>query len=640
MPPVPMHNDEVQYYASPILVKNQQYFATLTNERLIIEGPTSREFKTSAILAAHPTILDDHDPAVKLIIATPSGQKEMLWTFPVNPSFKEGERDAWVSAVQKVLGEDPLAVPAEGTSGETRPEITKNIIIETEPEAEKPSEIITIIEHPAEPEKPQTAEPDLIPGETILISTAGVRIKHTFFTTYLTNLRLILQNNAGKIGREFGIADIMDAAEMESDSGEPEIAISVGTQSGLRQMILSFPTKPARDAWMRELQAKLPAPRPEPKQEEPVSAERIGTFVPATNEKTHITTPNVRIKHRPAVIHLTNTRLVVDSTAGIVGEFALNTLNRAVRMASEIGEPGISLKIGSPRGEKEMHIIFSSVNDREAWMDAFAEVIPERAITMPETRDYAVTTVHPPKTEHTQQRACPSCSAMNHASDEFCSFCGAELYPKPAEPEHQRRAKPQNQRRERPPKAYKPKAPYNGGLMGFITRPSDAFSYYCRDGIKESLPYFLISGVIWSVITVLFLAFVIPLILRLDKSTFPIITSLSGNPLLLVILMLMLFVLWAVCVLLHGVISGGLAALMDPGASFAESMGVVLRSSMTYAVCGWIPILGMFAASIWAAVCAWKGIAASQDVGQGAGAAASFIGMAVVYAVLICIGVI
>ena len=640
MPPVPMHNDEVQYYASPILVKNQQYFATLTNERLIIEGPTSREFKTSAILAAHPTILDDHDPAVKLIIATPSGQKEMLWTFPVNPSFKEGERDAWVSAVQKVLGEDPLAVPAEGTSDETRPEITKNIIIETEPEAEKPSEIITIIEHPAEPEKPQTAEPDLIPGETILISTAGVRIKHTFFTTYLTNLRLILQNNAGKIGREFGIADIMDAAEMESDSGEPEIAISVGTQSGLRQMILSFPTKPARDAWMRELQAKLPTHRPEPKQEEPVSAERIGTFVPATNEKTHITTPNVRIKHRPAVIHLTNTRLVVDSTAGIVGEFALNTLNRAVRMASEIGEPGISLKIGSPRGEKEMHIIFSSVNDREAWMDAFAEVIPERAITMPETRDYAVTTVHPPKAEHTQQRACPSCSAMNHASDEFCSFCGAELYPKPAEPEHQRRAKPQKQRRERPPKAYKPKAPYNGGLMGFITRPSDAFSYYCRDGIKESLPYFLISGVIWSVITVLFLAFVIPLILRLDKSTFPIITSLSGNPLLLVILMLMLFVLWAVCVLLHGVISGGLAALMDPGASFAESMGVVLRSSMTYAVCGWIPILGMFAASIWAAVCAWKGIAASQDVGQGAGAAASFIGMAVVYAVLICIGVI
>lgn len=635
-----MHNDEVQYYASPILVKNQQYFATLTNERLIIEGPTSREFKTSAILAAHPTILDDHDPAVKLIIATPSGQKEMLWTFPVNPSFKEGERDAWVSAVQKVLGENPLAVPAEGTSGETRPEITKNIIIETEPEAEKPSEIITIIEHPAEPEKPQTAEPDLIPGETILISTAGVRIKHTFFTTYLTNLRLILQNNAGKIGREFGIADIMDAAEMESDSGEPEIAISVGTQSGLRQMILSFPTKPARDAWMRELQAKLPTHRPEPKQEEPVSAERIGTFVPATNEKTHITTPNVRIKHRPAVIHLTNTRLVVDSTAGIVGEFALNTLNRAVRMASEIGEPGVSLKIGSPRGEKEMHIIFSSVNDREAWMDAFAEVIPERAITMPETRDYAVTTVHPPKTEHTQQRACPSCSAMNHASDEFCSFCGAELYPKPAEPEHQRREKPQKQRRERPPKAYKPKAPYNGGLMGFITRPSDAFSYYCRDGIKESLPYFLISGVIWSVITVLFLAFVIPLILRLDKSTFPIITSLSGNPLLLVILMLMLFVLWAVCVLLHGVISGGLAALMDPGASFAESMGVVLRSSMTYAVCGWIPILGMFAASIWAAVCAWKGIAASQDVGQGAGAAASFIGMAVVYAVLICIGVI
>ena len=104
--------------------------------------------------------------------------------------------------------------------------------------------------------------------------------------------------------------------------------------------------------------------------------------------------------------------------------------------------------------------------------------------------------------------------------------------------------------------------------------------------------------------------------------------------------MLMLFVLWAVCVLLHGVISGGLSALLEPGASFGESMGVVMRSSMTYAVCGWIPIMGMFAASIWAAVCAWKGIAASQDMGQGAAAAASFVGLIVIYAVLICIGVI
>ncbi|MBE6506740.1 MAG: YIP1 family protein [Methanocorpusculum parvum] len=636
-----MHDDEVQHYASSILVKGQQYFATLTNERLVIDGPTSREFKTTAILAAYPIPLQEREPAVKIVFATPAGQKEMIWTFPCSEQFREGERDAWVDSITNIIGENPLAVPAESANELTRTDISKDIVIETEAEKPKPSETITIIEN--KPEEKPAGEPDLIPGETITISTAGVRVKHTFFTIYLTNLRLILQNNAGKIGREFAISDLKDAAELESDAGEPEIALSVGMQSGLRQMILSFPTKPARDAWMSELQAKLPAHRPAPKQEVPAAPERVGTFVPATNEKTLITTPDVRIKNRLSVIHLTNTRFVVDSPSGLVGEFALNTLNRAVRMASEIGEPGISLKIGSSMGEKEMHIIFSSVNDREAWIDALTEVIPDRAITAPETRDYTVTTVTPQKPVHTQQISCPSCYAMNHAADEYCSFCGAELHPAPAEERQQRqqkRAKPEKVRAERPPRMPKPKAPYNGSIMGFITRPTDAFSYYCRDGVKQALPFFLVSGVIWSVITVLFLAFIIPLILKLDKATFPIITSLQSIPLLLVILMLILFVMWAVCVLLHGVISGGLSALLEPGASFGECMGVVMRSSMTYAVCGWIPILGMFAASIWAAVCAWKGLAASQDMGQGAAAAASFVGLIVVYAVLVCIGVI
>ena len=636
-----MHDGEVQHYASSILVKGQQYFATLTNERLIIEGPTSREFKTTSIIAAYPIPLQDREPAVKIIFATPAGQKEMIWTFPCSEQFREGERDAWVDNITNIVGENPLAVPAETTDEQTRTDISKDIVIETEAEKPKPSEIITIIE--SKPDEKPAGEPDLIPGETITISTAGVRVKHTFFTIYLTNLRLILQNNAGKIGREFAISDLKDAAELESESGEPEIALSVGMQSGLRQMILSFPTKPARDAWMSELQAKLPAHRPAPKQEEPAAPERVGTFVPATNEKTLVTTPNVRIKNRLSVIHLTNTRFVVDSASGLVGEFALNTLNRAVRMASEIGEPGIALKIGSSMGEKEMHIIFSSVNDRESWIDALTEVIPDRAITTPETREYSVTTVTPQKPVHTQQISCPSCHAMNHAADEYCSFCGAELHPMPAEERPQRqqkRAKPEKVRAERPPRMPKPKAPYNGSIMGFITRPTDAFSYYCRDGVKQALPFFLISGAVWSVITVLFLAFIIPLLLKLDKATFPIITSLSGNPLLLIILILMLFVLWAVGVLLHAVISGGLAALIEPGASFSECMGVVMRSSMTFAVCGWIPILGMFAASIWAAVCAWKGIASSQDMGQGAAAAASFVGLAIVYAVLVCIGVI
>ena len=637
-----MHDGEVQHYASSILVKGQQYFATLTNERLIIDGPTSREFKTTSIIAAYPIPLQDREPAVKIVFQTPAGQKEMIWTFPCSEQFREGERDAWVDNITNIVGENPLAVPAENE--QTRTDINKDIVIETEAEKPKPSETITIIE--SKPEEKPAGEPDLIPGETITISTAGVRVKHTFFTIYLTNLRLILQNNAGKIGREFAISDLKDAAELESDAGEPEIALSVGMQSGLRQMILSFPTKPARDAWMSELQAKLPAHRPEPKHEEPAAPERVGTFVPATNEKTLVTTPNVRIKNRLSVIHLTNTRFVVDSPSGLVGEFALNTLNRAVRMASEIGEPGIALKIGSSMGEKEMHIIFSSVNDREAWIDALTEVIPDRAITTPETRDYTVTTVTPQKPVHTQQISCPSCHAMNHAADEYCSFCGAELHPATVEERPQRsqktqkRAKPEKVRAERPPRMPKPKAPYNGSIMGFITRPTDAFSYYCRDGVKQALPLFLLSGAIWSVITVLFLAFIIPLILKLDKATFPIFTSLSSNPLLIVIMILMLFVLWAVAVLLHAVISGGLAALIEPGASFSECMGVVMRSSMTFAVCGWIPIFGMFAASIWASICAWKGIASSQDMGQGVAATASFVGLVIIYAVLVCIGVI
>ncbi len=641
MSPVTMHNDEVQYYASPIQVKEQQYFATLTSERLIIEGATSREFPLSSLLAAYPEPLKDHEPGVKVLIASPSGQKEMIWSFPVPAQFREGEQEAWISNIMKVVGDNPLAVQKEKAE-ETRPEITKNIIIETEPEKPKPSEEITIIEQPSpKKEEPVQVTPDLIPGETITLSTAGVRVKHTFFTIYLTNLRLILQNNSGKIGREFAISDLKDAAELESDAGEPEIALSVGMQSGLRQMILSFPTKPARDAWMSEFVARLPASRPQPKQEA-AAPERVGTFTPATNERTLVTTPNVRIKNRLSVIHLTNTRFVVDSASGIVGEFALNTLNRAVRMASEIGEPGISLKIGSPQGVKEMHIVFSSVNDREAWMDAFTEVIPDRAVpAVPESREYTVTTVTPQKSGHSQQISCPSCRAMNYAADEYCSFCGAPLHPAPVDEMPQRReqrARKEKPVRERPERVRREKAPYNGSIFGFITRPSDAFSYYCRDGVREALPVWLLSGVIWAVVTVLFLAFIIPVLLKLDRATFPIITSLQSDPLLLVILALILFAMWAVCVFLHAGITAVFARLFDPGVSMGEAVGVVMRSSMTYAAVGWIPIFGMFAAGIWGSVCAWKGLENSQDMQSGVAAVAAFAGCVVVYAVLLVIG--
>ena len=74
MSPFEMHANEVQQYTSPILVKNRQYLATLTSERLIIEGgPSDREFKVSSILSARPYVLDDRSPGLLIVVFTPSG---------------------------------------------------------------------------------------------------------------------------------------------------------------------------------------------------------------------------------------------------------------------------------------------------------------------------------------------------------------------------------------------------------------------------------------------------------------------------------------------------------------------------------------------------------------------------------------
>lgn len=737
-----MRNDEVQYYASPILVKNQKYFATLTSTRLIIEGAVSREFKTTSLLAAYPEPLDNHEPGMKLVIATKSGQKEMIWSFPVNPAFREGERDAWISNITEIIGENPLAVPEKKADDEpTRQEITKNIIINgEEEEKEKPSETITIINDETttsdntiendntitndstitnnnEPDTnsenlndkktdekidektdektatatTQTSEtslalkdaiapsttvattapatyaqsnaattaateallPDLVLGETIVVSTAGVRVKHTFFTIYLTNIRLILQNNSGRIGREFAIADLKDAAELESSTNEPEIALSIGTQSGLRQMVLTFPTKYARDAWMNELRAKLPAvstvsasnvstskasdaketvKKNESEKAAVTQSTSGGAFSPAANERILRSTPNVRIKNRPVTIHLTNTRFVIDGQTKIIGEFALNTLINAKRLASEIGEPGIGLKVGSAKGEREMHLIFESPDNRESWMDAFMEVIPDRAeSSVPETPEYTITTVTPQKSGNSQEIRCPSCGATNHVADDYCSLCGELLRPLPTEDGNSGHGSATH-------KQHRERRPYNGSLIGIITRPTDAFEYYGHDGLKKAIPLYLISGLMWTIITTLILAYLIPSLLGLEKSAFPILTALSSDLLLLGVFAGMVFLMWLVCVLLHSIISAVLARLFEPNVRIGEAMAITMQTSMTYAIVGWVPIFGMFAAGIWSAICSWKGLASGQGVSNALAAVAAFIGLVVVYAALLFIG--
>ena len=641
MTPAALQDGEVQYYASSVLVKKEQYYATLTDQRLIIEGPKTHEFKAASIQGAYPERLDGGEPGLKLIISTPKGQRDMIWAFPLDAKFKEGEQTAWINAVKRATGDKPFASGTfTGVENSAGPALT---ITPLQPEP-APEE-----QKPADGEAP--AEVNLIRGESVAIKTAGVRVKHSYYTIYLTNLRLILQNNLGKIGREFAIAEIKDAAAMESDAGDPEIALSVGMQAGLKQMLLVFPTAASRDAWMAELQNKLPRRAAPAAQANNVSQARIGTFVPATSERVLITTPGVHIKNKLVVVHLTNTRFVVDSANGIVGEFAISVITRAIRMASELGEPGISMKMVSAKGEREMHLVFPSMNDREAWMDALQPMIPDAAAGAAAgaaaSSPYTITTVRPHAVQNTQMIECPSCGAVNPSSEAFCAMCGSALHggyntsAAPNAAERKRRRDKGEEDDSWPPKGYhvhKDRPPYTGGIIGFISRPRDAFEHYAHESPKAAFPPFLIFGAIWAVVTTLFITYLLPLILRIDHDAFPIFTALQENLLLLIIFILMLWVIWIAAVLLHAVITGLITRIFQPSSKFPEVIAITMRSSLTFAVVGWIPIIGMFAASIWMAIETWFGLRITQDTSAVGAAAAAFVGMIVVYAGLFLLG--
>lgn len=688
MSPVEMHEGEVRYYSSPVMVKTQQYTGTLTSERLIIEGGTApREFKITNIVGADPITLPSNEPGLKIVLSTPNGHKEMVWSFPVGGIFKAGEQQAWADQIRKVIGDKPFAVPA--------------------------SQPAPVRAAPAAASSPQS--PVYSPGEMEILKTAGVRIKRTYYTLYLTNLRLILQNASGQIGREFAIAELMDASRMESESGEPSVALTIGSQTGVKQMILTFPSPGSREAWMVQLSAKLPAhvmpqvPPMMPPSAAPPMGGGMGYGAPQAaqapqmltlqpGEKTYMSSPGVRVKRSSFTAYLTNTRFVLmgntNGMLAIAGEFAVNTLKKAVRIAGELGEPGIGLTIASREGEKEMHLIFPSMDLREMWIAKFEEIIPPEQPDMfggsAAAAQYSVTTVSPPARGNAPVKYCTVCGARNHPDDHFCAMCGkplgetgaagaaaaagamsepsvpdmfggggsdaprqrkgkakrekrsrrdADEYDEPRErPTKERRERPS--KRERAPKQPKAKKPYEGSIAGFLTRPADAFAYYGREGPRDAVGLFLIAGVVWAVISVVMLAFVLPKVLPITTADFPILGALQSNMMAMVMLILVLLILWIVFILIQGVLSGVFAKVFGEDAEIGETMAVVMRSTLPYAVVGWIPGFGILIAAVWSLIATIKGFGAALDMRGGAAAGCGILGLVVVAIILVVLGIV
>lgn len=662
MSPVEMHAGEIRYYSSPIMVKTQQYTGTLTSERLIIEGGTApREFKITTIVTADPVTLPSGEPGLKIVLSTPTCQKEMVWSFPVGDIFKAGERQAWVDQIRKVIGDKPFAVPA----------------VRAVPAAAASAPL----------------SPAYSSGEMEILKTAGVRIKRTYYMLYLTNLRLILQNSAGQIGREFAIVELMDAARMEGESGEPAIAVTIGSQTGVKQMILTFPSPGSREAWMVQLSAKLPMhamPQvsPMPQMGVPPMGGTMGYGAPQTarapqmfmlqpGEKTYMSSPGIRVKRDTFTAYLTNTRFVLMGNAGgmltIAGEFAVNTLKKAVRIAGELGEPGIGLTIFSRDGEKEMHLIFPSMDLREMWIAKFEEVIPPEQPQMyggvasaAAASQYSVTTVAPPACGAAPVKHCTICGARNHPDDHFCAMCGKPLgetvaagaavagtaMSEPSVPDMfgdvddapcQRKRKTKRERPskiERAPKQPKMKKPYEGSILGFLTRPSDAFEYYGRESPRDAIGLFLIAGVLWSVLSVVLLTYVLPEILPITAGEFPILGTLQSNTMAMILLIVMMLILWIVFIMIQGVLSGVFAMVFGEDVSVGETIAVVMRSTLPYAVFGWIPGFGILVAAIWSLLATIKGFSAALDMRGGAAAGSGILGFVVVAIILVVLGIV
>jgi hypothetical protein len=671
MSPVEMRDGEVQYYSSPVMVKTQQYTCTLTSERLIIEGETDpREFKITNIVGAYPITLPNNDPGLKIVLSTPNGNKWMIWSFPVGGIFKTGDQQAWVDLINKVTEDTSFSVPVS-----------------------QPAFISALHQTTVSSQYPAYS-----PDEMEILKTEGVRIKRMYYTLYLTNFRLILLNASGRFSREFAIVDLMDASRMESESGEPSIALTIGLQTDVRQIILMFPSPGSREAWMVQLLEKLSAymvpqgstiPAGGMDDDTPLFAQTLQMF---TGEKTYISSPGVMVKRASFTAYLTNTRFVLmgntNGTLAIVGEFAVNTLKRAVRITGEFGEPGICLTIASRDGNKDLHLIFPSVDLREMWIAKFGEtILPERSHVLvgAASAQYSVTTVGSPVGGSAPMKFCTICGARNHPDDRFCAMCGKSLGKMgtagvtglmlgSSAPDMfgedfdvLRRRKKKSKRMEsswcgdeygksrwwclkerpRPPfkcervsKRLKVDNQCRGGIVEFLVRLTNVFQYHGRESPRDVFGSFLITGVVWAFISIAMLAYVLPVLLPVMIIDFPVIGELQGNLLMTMVLFVVVLAIWIVFIVIQGVFSGIFARVFGEDLPIGEITAVVMRSTLPYAVVGWIPGFGILIAAIWSLVVTIKGLVAVFDMPNDVATGCGILGLGVVASILVMFGIV
>ena len=90
--------------------------------------------------------------------------------------------------------------------------------------------------------------------------------------------------------------------------------------------------------------------------------------------------------------------------------------------------------------------------------------------------------------------------------------------------------------------------------------------------------------------------------------------------------------------MIQALVTGIVARLCEPDVRFSEITAIVMRSTLSYAVIGWIPILGLFAASIWSAVVTGKGLTAGQNMRAGHAVVSALLGLIIVYVLLFAVG--
>jgi hypothetical protein len=374
-------------------------------------------------------------------------------------------------------------------------------------------------------------------------------------------------------------------------------------------------------------------------------------------------------------------------TLAIVGEFAVNTLKRTVRITGEFGEPGICLTIASRDGNKDMHLIFPSVDLREMWIAKFEETISPERSQMPAgaaSAQYSVTTVIPPARGSAPVKYCTVCGARNHPDDRFCAMCGKSLgemgtagvtrlmlessvpdmFGEDFDVSRQRKKKSRRERclrrgdeygeswwwclkkrsrwppkRDRVSKRLKNENQCKGDIFEFLTRPADAFQYYGRESPCDAFGSFLITGVVWAIVSIAMLAYVLPVVLPITTTDFPIIGELQSNLLTTMVLFVVMLAIWIVFIMVQGVFSGVFARVFGEEVPIGEITAVVMRSVFPYAVVGWFPGFGILIAAIWSLVATIKGFVAVFDMPSDAATGCGILGLGVVAGILVIFGI-